>query len=214
MRPKRGDVTVKMTARGSKMRERWKSLQATAEERWQANASADAAARLRSSVEAVVARFLLEHPHYPAGYGTGDARITGGNGRDWKPVYRDSGDTVSNLSLCALVSQALVAFAMDYEKESPVALSLSTNVIKRIPADGRPLDELDDSVGVSALIRHGFLRVNDNGGRKTVLLTPRGLSVNIAYGGRIQAVEAEWRVRYGSESIAALRRALEEVTVR
>ena len=39
---------------------------------------------------------------------------------------REGGDTVSHLPLSALVSEALVAFAMDYEEESPVALSLST----------------------------------------------------------------------------------------
>jgi len=208
----KGDVAVRLTTRGLKMAARWNSLQEAAEKRWRTNVGADAAARLRSSIEAIMTLFPLEHPHYPAGYGAADASITGGNGRDWKGVSRESGDTVSNLPLSALVSQTLVAFAMDYEERSPVALSLSTAVIKRIPADGRPLDEFSDSAGVSALIRHGFLRVSGNGRSKTVFLTPRGLSVNEAYDGRIRAVESGWRIRFGNESVTALRRVLEDVT--
>lgn len=207
----KGDVTVRLTQRGLEMAARWNALQSAAEKRWQKRVGADNAARFRSSIEAIVRLFSLEHPHYPAGYGAADARITGGNGRDWKAVPREAGDSVSNLPLSALVSQTLVAFAMDYEERSPVALSLSTAVIKRIPADGRPLHEFGDSAGVSALIRHGFLRVSGNGRSKTVFLTPRGLSVNEAYDGRIRGVEAAWRARFGNESVSTLRRALEEV---
>ena len=100
---------------------------------------------------------------------------------------------------------------MSYEEKSAVAHSLSTAVIKRIPAKGRPLRELDDSVGVAALVRHGFLRVSGNRGSETAFLTSRGLAVSDAYDSQIQAVEAKWRDRSGNESVMALRRALEEL---
>ena len=124
---------------------------------------------------------------------------------------RGNGDTVSGLSLSALVSQALVAFAMNYEEKSPVALSLSGTVIRLIPPDGRTLQGLGDSAGISALVRHDFLRVSGNAGTEIVHLTPKGLAVSRAYSGRIQAVETEWRNVFGDVPITLLRRALEEM---
>ena len=47
-------------------------------------------------------------------------RVRGaGHGNDWKPVERAEGDTVSTLPLTALLSQALMAFTIDYEDRFP-----------------------------------------------------------------------------------------------
>jgi hypothetical protein len=158
----------------------------------------------------LVAALPLEHPHYPASYGAADASITGGKGQDWQPVLRGNGDTVSELPLSALVSQALVAFAMNYEEESPIALSLSGTVIRLIPPEGRTLRGLGHSAGISALVRHGFLRVSGNAGGEIVHMTPKGHAVSCAYHGRIWAVETRWRNAFGDVSITLLRRVLEE----
>ncbi len=206
----RGQVKVRLSVRGSGVTTRWKSLQGSAEERWRAEIGTNRTDRLRASLEQLVAALPLEHPHYPASYGVADASITGGNGQDWQPVPRGNGDTVSDLPLSALVSQALVAFAMNYEEKSPVALSLSGTVIRLIPPEGRPMQGLGDSAGMSALLRHGFLRMSGNAG-EIVHLTPKGLAVSCAYDGRLQAVETEWRNEFGDVSITLLRRALEEV---
>jgi len=169
----RGEGIVHLTLRGSDAAARWKALQQTAEERWQATVGRHGPGKLlRASLEGLVAALPLEHPHYPASYGAADASITGGNGEDWKAVPRVDGDTVSDLPLSALISETLVAFAMQYEEQSPVALSLSTDVIRRIPAGGRPLRELGTSPGVSALIRHGFVRVSGASGREMHPLPP------------------------------------------
>jgi hypothetical protein len=207
----RGHATVRLTVRGSDAVARWKPLQQAAEKRWRAEAGAGQKNKLRGSLEEVVAMLPLEHPHYPASYGPADASVTGGNGQDWKAVSRQDGDAVSDLPFSALVSELLVAFAMNYEEKSPVALSLSANVIRRIPPEGRPLLELGCPVGVSALNRHGFLRVSGDRGNELVCLTQKGFVVSDAHEGRTQAVEAEWRNRFGSEAVAALRRALEDV---
>jgi hypothetical protein len=133
---------------------------------------------------------------------------------DWKPVYRTGTDTVSNLPLSALVSQALVAFAMQYEELSPVALSLSTSVIRQIPEEGRPLHELGRSPGVSALIRHGFMHASGPSEREIASLTTRGLEVRRLYEKRIHAVETHWQRQFGKDRVAALVCALEEAGVR
>jgi hypothetical protein len=207
----RGQVKVRLTVRGSDVATRWKSLQGSAEERWRAETGVNRTDRLRTSLEQLVAALPLEHPHYPASYGAADASITGGKGQDWRPVLRGNGDTVSELPLSALVSQALVAFAMNYEEESPIALSLSGTVIRLIPPEGRTLRGLGHSAGISALVRHGFLRVSGNAGGEIVHMTPKGHAVSCAYDGRIRAVETEWCKAFGDVSITLLRQALEKV---
>lgn len=207
----RGRATVRLTAHGSAVAARWKSLQDAAEKRWRAKVGFDNAGKLRVGLEEIVGKMPLEHPHYPASYGPADARITGGNGEDWTAVPRQSGDTVSHLPPAALVSQALVAFAIGYEERSPVALSLSATVIKLIPRHGRPLQGLGHSVGVAALARHGFVRVSINDGSEVVHLTPKGFAVSEAYDERLKAVEIEWRNVFGDKPVTALRQALEGV---
>ena len=126
-------------------------MERSAETAWRTHAGADRADRLRTALKSTVAALPLEYAHYPARYGAADASVTGGNGVDWKPVSRGSGDTASGLCLSALTSQALVAFAIAYEERSPVALSLSASVIRRIPHEAMPLQGLDHAVDVSAL---------------------------------------------------------------
>ena len=53
--------------------------------------------------------------------------------------------------------------------------------------------------------------MSGNEGREIVHLTPKGLPVSCAYDGRLQAVETEWRNKFGDVSITLLRQALEEV---
>ena len=209
----RGGGLVRLTPIGSEVAVRWKALQQAAEDRWQTRAGLHVAKQLRTSLEALVAAFPLEHPHYPASYGLADASITGGNGVDWKPVPRSGTDTVSNLPLSALVSQAVVAFAMQYEELSPVALSLSASVIRQIPAEGRLLQDLGRSPGVAALIRHGFVHASGSSGREIAYLTPRGLEVQREYENRIHIVETSWQRQFGKDRIAALICALREVRV-
>ena len=208
----RGQALVRRTARGAELAVRWESLQIDAEERWRTKTGINRARKLRDSLEEIVSALPLEHPHYPASYGAADASITGGNGKDWSPVPRGNDDTVSDLPIYALVSQSLVAFAMNYEEKSPVALSLSTAVIQRIPADGRPLRGLGHPAGIAALVRHGFVRVSGNEGSEIVHLTRKGFAVSSAYNERIQAVERDWRNMLGDESVTRLRRALEDVS--
>lgn len=208
----RGRATVQLTERGSDVAARWKLIEASAEKAWCEQAGPERADRLGAALRKVVAALPLEHPHYPASYGAADASITGGNGVDWKAVPRLRSNTVSDLALSALVSQVLVAFAMEYEERSPVALSLSTSVIARIPAEGRPLRGMGHSGGVSALVRHGFLRVGSDHGKELVYLTPKGHAVSAAHDERIHAIEMEWNNRFGAESMAELRSALEEAT--
>lgn len=204
----RGNATVRLTPRGAAVATRWQPLQQAAESRWDDAVGIECSANLRAALQALVAVFPIEHPHYAAGYGLADASITGGNGVDWKPVPRGIGDTVSGLPLSALVAQALVAFSMHYEEQSPVAFPLSRDVICRIPPAGLPLRQLGASPGVSALIRHGLLQVSGAGASQVASLTPRGVAVSSSYESRVRDVEEIWRQRFGAAKVTALVHAL------
>jgi hypothetical protein len=206
-----GGRCVHLTDDGRGAAAQWGFLRGSAEEQWRGQVKVEGALQLRASLEGVVAQLPLEHPHYPAGYGVADARITGGNGRDWKAVPRGKGDTVSDLPLSALLSQAVVAYALAYEEMSEVALSLSALVIRRVPPEGRSATGLGSSAGLSALVRHGFLQSKDEGNGPIVRLTPKGQAISDAYEDRVLTVEREWSRRFGGELIGDLRNALDKV---
>jgi hypothetical protein len=199
--------SVRLTAHGADIAARWKPVQNAAEEAWRTKTGDG----LRACLEQVVSQLPLEHPHYPASYGPADASITGGNGADWKAVPRAPCDTVSFLPGSALLSQAIVAFAMEYEKRSRFAFALATGVIQRVPPEGRPVRGLGHAPGISALVRHGFVRLSGAGAGQTISLTAAGAAVFAAHDDRVRAVETDWRQAFGPARIDALRRALEAI---
>lgn len=201
-----------LTPRGKVAARRWKELHNIAGKWWQSKIGLARANKLRSLLESGVAMLPLEHPHYPASYGAADATITGNDGQDWKAVPRENRDTVCGLPLTALVSQLLVAFAMDYEKMSPVALSLSAAIVCRIPPEGCSLRELGNPIGASALIRHGFLQSVGASGKQHVTLTSKGRNVKSAHDRRVALVEAAWNHKFGDDLFTGLRGVLTEVS--
>lgn len=207
----RGRATVRLTAKGVSVAGQWEPLRSSAERAWESRAGAGAVRQLRDALEALVAQFPLEHPHYPAGYGATDTSITGGNGADWKAVPREPGDTVSSLPLSALLSQALVAFAMAYEQRSEVALLLCATVLKRVPPEGHPASGLGSSVGRSALERHGFIRSGSSQCKPTIHLTSRGRRASDAHEELLRAVERDWRKTFGDTIVDEVYEALRSV---
>src|SRR5215210_3352177 len=83
-------------------------------------------------LEALVSQLELEHPHFPVPYGTADGSFTGGPGVDWKPVLREPGSSVAGLPMTALLSQALVAFAIEYEKAHHGPLQWAANILRNM----------------------------------------------------------------------------------
>jgi hypothetical protein len=178
---------------------------------------------LRGVLEALVSQFELELPHFPASYGTADPSAIGGpytpagkHGVDWKPVLRGAGDTVSSLPLTALLSQALVDFTMAYERAFPWPLASTATVLVHLGSDTRPLADVPGDHGIagngkSLLERHLIATVTAdpaNPKRKLVALTDRGAAVVHHHPARLEAVEAEWRNRYGDDLVTGLRQAL------
>lgn len=190
---------------------------------------------LRTALEELVAQLPFELPHHPASYGAADPSAIGGpamqreprkdglpaHGADWRPVERAGAgvDTASFLPTNALLSQALMAFTIDYEDRFPWPLASTASVLVHLGADPRPLDDLPAGHGLvgngkSLLERHLIVTVSPDPAdrrKKRAALTDRGLAVLQHHPGRLQTVETEWRERYSGELIDRLRNGLEKL---
>ena len=139
---------------------------------------------LRRALTPVVASFEWELAHYLNPYGSPDPSITGGrpHGADWRPVVRARDvDTTSDLSILALLSQALTAYSIDYEQRAgPMVWGV---YLARHPGVPLPF--------AGTFERHRF----------------SASAVRRAYAPTTAAIESSWRSQHGD----ALRDALEAV---
>ncbi len=211
---------VELTGVGRAAAQAWPARLADLDTRWEASP-------LRSAVEVLVGQLQFELPHFPASYGAADPSAVGGpfvqqakrkdgvpaHGTDWRPVARADGDTVSALPFTALLSQALMAFTIDYEDRFPWPLASTATVLCHLSAAPSPLADVpgDHRImgnGKSLLERHLIASVTPDPAQprtKLVALTDRGVLVMQHHPGRLEAVESMWRERYGDAAISTLR---------
>lgn len=153
-------------------------------------------------LEALVSQLELEHPHFPVPYGAVDPTFCGrrGGGRDWKPVRREPASSVEGLPMTALLSQALVAFAIDYEKGRRGPIQWAANILDGLDAvsvDVAPVPNCGPHT-VANLQRLNIVTVDQD---EVVRLTPRGRVMRDAYRPLCEGVESRWRQRLGSSLI-------------
>jgi hypothetical protein len=126
---------------------------------------------------------------------------------------------VSSLPLSALLSQALVAFAIDYESAGVGSFPVVANVLRLIPDAGVSLSAVPASSrisgsGRSGLERHGIVVVqadNADSGTKLVRLTTKGRVRRESYGSLTVEIEQGWRSRFGEDVVEDLRASLEAI---
>ena len=228
----RGDTRFHLTDEGRATRDRGFAALEAAEAAWAGRVGKARTAKLRASLVALVDAFELELPHYWVSYAGVDPRVTGGafrpakpgppripaRGQDWVPVLRPAGSSsAKELSLVALLAQALVAFAIEYEARAG-SLTDAVHALAPLDTAGTPLAELPagaradvNGTGKARLERHGIVEVDGDG---TVRLTAIGEWLRDAYGPTTAAVEAEWCATYGAPAVSRLRAALEAVDPR
>lgn len=153
-------------------------------------------------LEALVSQLELEHPHFPVPYGTVDPTFCGrrGGGRDWKPVRREPGSDVQGLPMTALLSQALVAFAVEYEQGRRGPIQWAANILDGLDdvgADLAPVPQCGPHT-VANLQRLNVVTIDQDG---IVRLTRRGRVMRDAYRPLCRRVESSWRERLGSSFI-------------
>jgi hypothetical protein len=147
-------------------------------------------------------------------------------GQDWRPVERRDTDAVNQLSLFALLSQAMMGFAIDYEGCGGLAMARSGNVLRRLGDDGVEIALRQARSGGSTVMlpvdstfamleRHAYASLvvdpkNQCLGRLT--LTEKGAAVRDAYDEIVVAIERRWKRRYGAGVVRDLRSALLSVS--
>ena len=230
---------VRLTERGEEVAAVWRAVPAAVEARWRSSLGAGRVDRLRSALSALVAQLPLELPHYPTTYGFADQtvasalgrdmiRLSGGglkagvdHGADWRPVRRATGADavdVDRLPLYALLSQAFVGFALDYEGEGHGAFEIAATVLRHLRDDGTPLVPPLFPEGLPRKAEYTVPRfalgevVRDRDGRTDVLHpSERGRAWRDAYEPTVARVTVAWRRSYGAavvDEVAAAAAAL------
>jgi len=206
---------VALTPAGRAVAGAWRPRPAAVEDAWRADLGAARVDRLRASLVALVGRLPLALPHHPATYGSVDGTIRGAfgpdaRGQDWSPVARaGAGEDVAALPLHALLAQAVVAFALDYEVAVPVAFLVAESVLRHVADGGTPWAALSGGGRLPHACRYALGRfllgtIEQEPGRRTevVHLTARGRAARDAHPAVVARITAAWRTDYGADVVA------------
>ncbi len=216
-KPRRSDWLIRATPGGRKAQEVWRPLTGDIEERWQARFGKDEIDDLREALGMLIGRFGIELPDcLPIlGYGLWSDRF-----RRTDAKGESGGGT--NLELPALLAKVLLAFALEFEKESEVSLAISANVLRLVGEEGvrvRDLPRLSAvskealAMALSFLGKRGYAMVQTepSGRLKVVLLTSKGRAARETYHQLVWTIEKRWHSRFGEEGVARLRDSLERL---
>jgi DNA-binding MarR family transcriptional regulator len=217
----RSDATVRFTPAGRRARAVWWPLADGIEKRWQERFGADEIARLRELLQAVVTQIAIELPEcLPIlGYGM-FSRVPEPEQGAYRP---GTVAAVSHLPLPVLLSKVLLAFAIEFERDSKVSLAISANVL-RLAVDGgvrvRDLPRLAAvskeaiTMSLSFLEKRSYAAVRPelpNSRVKVLVLTPKGRQEQDVYRRQLWVIERGWETRFGKDALRHLRELLERI---
>jgi DNA-binding MarR family transcriptional regulator len=227
------EAVIRSTRAGRKAQEVWRPLFGVIEQRWESRFGKDEIERLREALSALISQFDVALPDcLPIlGYGlwsrerhSGDDRflITPPDDEQLESAGSESGNA-SHLPLSALLSRALLAFALTFERESNVSLAISANILRVLDEQGVQVRDLPRLSGVSkeaismamGILQDQHLAVvepDPNGSRFNVVrLTPKGLDAQHAYPQLLRVIDERWQERFGKDNIYTLRESLERL---
>jgi DNA-binding MarR family transcriptional regulator len=196
----------------------WPKLPVVIEERWRGRLGTEPVDELRGALQELAATLPDGLPHYLP---PGDYWLRARCDPDPQQGGVDA-PGAERLDLPALMSQVLLVFAVEYERDFAPGLSLSANVIRNLSADPIRMRELPTRAGVAKEITgimvarlqaRGYVTVSpDPSGRgKLVALTKSGLRAQTEYPRRAASVETAWRAERGARQTSRLRAALEAI---
>jgi DNA-binding MarR family transcriptional regulator len=215
----RSSRLIRATPKGRQAQEVWRPLFPVIEQRWRARFGEDQIDHLRKSLAALISRIDTELPDcLPIlHYGLFSTKRDDKHRR--KAEREDSNDP--QLPLSALLSRALLAFAIEFECESDLSLAISANVLRVLDERGVRVQDLPLLTGVSkeavqmamgVLEKKSIVVVEPNGSRaKVARLTNNGKDAQAAYHHLLGIIEQRWRERFGEDNIRALREPLERL---
>ncbi len=221
-RPPRSAWVVRATPVGRKAQEVWRPLFDAIEKRWHERFGRDEIDHLQESLRAVASQLDVELPDcLPIlGYGL----FSKGRDQEQQAQARREDRIAARLPLSALLSRVLLAFAIEFERESELSLAISANVVRILTEKGVRVRDLPALSGVSKeaismalgfLRKRGFAKVERGPGGGTPAqvahLTPKGQQAQNEYAQRVRAIEERWQARFGKKAIRILRESLERL---
>jgi DNA-binding MarR family transcriptional regulator len=216
----RQDDEVRLTAAGRQACEIWRPLAGQIEDRWRARFGADAIDDLRSALGGMRRHIDLDLPRYlPIVFPSANGMAETFGHLDPADPAGDEDDP----DLSVLLSQVLLAFTVDFEGPSRIALPTSANTLRVLTGSAVRRRDLPLLTGVSKeanhmcvawLERHGCATVEPDPSAsrgQVVRLTAKGQKAQDKYRRILDDTESGWQLRFGREPLAHLRRALEQV---
>jgi DNA-binding MarR family transcriptional regulator len=123
--------------------------------------------------------------------------------------------------LSALLSRVLLAFAIEFERESDISLVISANVVRVLDDEGVRIRDLPlltgvskeaISMAVSFLQKGGFAIVGPDEAEssrwKVARLTRKGRKAQDTYHQLSGSIDQRWQARFGEQNMTALRDSL------
>jgi hypothetical protein len=226
-RPK-DDPLLRPTAAGRAAQDVWRPLSGVIEQRWRERFGGGETDRLRDALAAVAARLDASLPDCLPILGYGLFSLGGRPGDDRYPAEligaeRPGAERAGELPLWALLSRPLLAFAIEFERESDLSLAISADVLRALGDRAVPLRDLPRLTGVSkeaiamamGILRKSHLAVLEPvpaGGRgQAARLTPAGQAARGAGRRLLATIEERWQRRLGGTAVSALREPLEQL---
>jgi hypothetical protein len=207
----RSSWIVHLTSRGRKACEIWPSLFGEVERRWQARFGDEEIGCLRQSLEGIVRQLDFELPQgLPASWEVRDAYPA--RAAQW----------TGPLPLPALLSQLLLAFAMEFDRASRAPLALCANTLRVLGESPIPVSEIPRLTGASPEMSgigwqikpYVSVEADPAASRgKLVRLTPLGLGTQQTYRELVGEIEKRWATRFGKDTVDRLHDSLLELFV-
>jgi hypothetical protein len=211
------DTVLRATAKGLRARQVWLPLPGLIEERWRERFGAAQLGLLRDSLVQLVDQLDPGLPDCLPILGAGLLS----RGPDPALAPRPGQVEVAGLPLPALLSRALLSFALEYERESKLSLAVGANLLRVLDREGTRLRDLPPLAGISkeavswamgVLVRSRLaVEAPDPAATRGKVARPTiaGIVAQSAYHELVGAIEQRWQERYGGGAVSALRQALE-----
>lgn len=222
-KPPRRDWIVRPTANGRRAQEHWDPLLDVIEQRWRERFGEDEIGNVRERLGTILGRLDRDLPQYLPVVTAGRQMFSEVTPRQERSAPSDDGGAESPLPLSALLAQVLLAFTLEFERDSDLSLPVCANVVRVLERTGQRVGDLPRLSGVSkeaismvvgSLEKTGCAVVEPdptaNRGR-IVRLTTKGEEKRDAYRRLLEVVEERWQARFGEDHLRALRESLENL---
>ena len=196
------DAVIAWTEGGLRARRTWVGLHDRIENRWRERFGSARITRLRDALSPFFAGERLTAYLPVAGYGL----MTG-------PIQRRS-ISEGTPAITMLLSNVLLAFAVEAEKQSDIAFAVYANVVRLLSEEPERVSELPRRSGLSNeaiamalsfLEKREYCARSSENRSKVVRLTDKGRRASVAYDANVASIEDRWRERYGIRALLDLR---------